>query len=760
MVSNKMNVSLVVMLVVGLVLSGGGSPTVAASALTIVLRVDSTRMEVDGRVVLLDAAPVIVEGRTLLPIRPVVEALEGEITWDAASQMVTIVKGTTRIRMQIGNSTAMVNDAVTMIDPANSRVTPRIIKSRTMLPLRFVASALGGEVMWDPVERKVTLNFEPTKEPLLSPSLRSPVEGAVLDAATTTFSWGAVQGAETYVLKVLAAGGSIAYQASSLTATSHMMPAGTLLDGAYSWIVTARSASGKSAVSSERAFVVRRELSLNELALLRRAVVYVEVAGYKDGSSFSSSGSGFFISTDGRIVTNYHVIDGATSGTVKLEDGRTFTIASVLGYSKATDLAIIAVVGSGFPILSVGQSDLVAVGDEVVAIGSPLGVFRNTVSDGIISKVWLDAIQTTAATSHGSSGGPLINRYGEVVGVIYAGADAAENIAVAKPSNEIRKISTANLWTLEQVYQMEHGNDPRFLPAAQLLSPLSGSTVSTTPTLSWTPVPTATKYWIEVWGGSTLVERSPSTTKYASAVYGTSFTVPTGLLDGSTTYAWAVWTYGPNDPPGVTLNNISTVWSFETVVQATLGAPTLLSPSDPPTVLMDYNSHVFQWSAVSGATSYEIRFVSSLGYLVLADTIYTGTTYTLIAGRLTGGAVYSWSVTAKNGLTSGTPSVSRRFGLAKRVMFTNPAYDGATVSPWSPGSALFTWDVTLGADSYEFNFQVLPSKTVVYWTTSAIPYVTVSSSYFVRGGSYQAFEYAHSGQYVVAVAMVSFQISW
>lgn len=847
---------LILITAIALATSTMGSAALATSASTIILRVDSTRMEVDGSVVLLDAAPVIIEGRTVLPIRPVVDALEGEITWDPVDRKVTIVKGMTTVEMWIGQAAALVNGTRQQIDPMNSRVTPVIVKSRTMLPLRFVASALGGAVDWNAAERKITLTFAPPEPavaaPLLvspaagvtvesgalafswaasegassyrleivdtrgfmafqgqftastsmtvpsgtladgsyewqvtakspsgetapsisrrltvetiqmsAPVLGTPADGASLDAGSQTFTWSPVSGAQRYALRIANAYGAPAYEAGSLTSTSQSVPAGTLTDGTYSWKVTATSSTGRTSESPQRSFTVHRELTTTELAALRGSVVYIEVSGYKEGKTFGASGSGFFISTDGRLVTNYHVIDGATSGTVKLEDGRTAAIASVLGYDKDIDLAVITVAGSGFPSMTIGRSDLAVVGDRVIAIGSPLGVFQNTVSDGIISKVWADAIQTNAAVSHGSSGGPLLNRYGEVIGIITAGAEAGENIAIAVPSNEIQKIGTADSWTLEQVYEREYGSLPKFLAPPQLLSPASGVVTTMTPTLTWSSVPGATKYWVEVWRGSTFDDRTDSGHVFADYAYVPYVTLSSGMLAGSTTYAWAVWTYGPNDPPGVSHTNASVAWSFTTMAQTVLTAPTLLLPTDPTNdFLFDDESNVFQWTPVIGATSYVIRFTSSLGYVVLTDTIYAGTSYSLSPGRLAGGSVYSWTVTAMNGGTSGPPSASRRFGLVKIGQFSSPAYTGAIVSPWALGWTSFMWNFTLTEDcSYVFSIKSLSSGGIIFALKPSIPYAQVTSSYFTRGGQYEAWGFAYSGGYVVSVAMVRFQIS-
>jgi hypothetical protein len=152
-------------------------------------------------------------------------------------------------------------------------------------------------------------------------------------------------------------------------------------------------------------------------------------------------GSGFLVSADGRIVTNHHVIDGAVSATVKLNNGAFFPVEGIIADDPEHDLALIKVPGKNLPFLSLEDSDSLTAGQHVLAIGSPLGL-ENSVSDGIVSavrqdnagKVW---IQTTAATSHGNSGGPLLAMDGKVAGVLTWKAGEGENLNFAVPSKLI-----------------------------------------------------------------------------------------------------------------------------------------------------------------------------------------------------------------------------------------------------------------------------------------------------------------------------------
>jgi len=142
----------------------------------------------------------------------------------------------------------------------------------------------------------------------------------------------------------------------------------------------------------------------------------------RQGTSF---GSGFIISSDGYVLTNHHVIDGAGKITVHMSDKRSFE-ARLVGSDAATDVAVLKVSQNKLPVLAIGSSDAVKPGQWVVAIGSPFG-FDSTVTAGIVSALgrpsvdgsqrYVPFIQTDVAINRGNSGGPLLNTAGEVVGI-------------------------------------------------------------------------------------------------------------------------------------------------------------------------------------------------------------------------------------------------------------------------------------------------------------------------------------------------------
>jgi hypothetical protein len=128
---------------------------------TIDLTVDSTVMVVDGASVTMDVAPVILESRTLLPLRALVHELGGSIAWNAKTRQVTVkARGVTMV-LTIGKNTATVNGKSILIDPANSKVVPIILGGRTFLPVRFIAEQLGLEIGWYPPTRTITITWEP-----------------------------------------------------------------------------------------------------------------------------------------------------------------------------------------------------------------------------------------------------------------------------------------------------------------------------------------------------------------------------------------------------------------------------------------------------------------------------------------------------------------------------------------------------------------------------------------------------------------------
>ena len=169
-------------------------------------------------------------------------------------------------------------------------------------------------------------------------------------------------------------------------------------------------------------------------------------------SETASSGSGFILTQDGYIVTNYHVVEGATTLTVILSNGTEYA-AELIGYESNNDLALLKIDATGLPAVKIGSSDDLIVGDQVVAIGNPLGQLTNSLTVGYISAkdrnvttdgTIINMLQTDAAINPGNSGGPLFNMKGEVIGITtakYSGTTSSgasiEGIGFAVPTDDV-----------------------------------------------------------------------------------------------------------------------------------------------------------------------------------------------------------------------------------------------------------------------------------------------------------------------------------
>ncbi|HEX8941017.1 MAG TPA: trypsin-like peptidase domain-containing protein [Candidatus Limnocylindrales bacterium] len=196
-------------------------------------------------------------------------------------------------------------------------------------------------------------------------------------------------------------------------------------------------------------------------AAMKPSVVTITASGAAGFSPFSvptsGVGSGIVVSADGLILTNDHVIAGAASLTVTMADGRTFD-ARVAAADPKHDLAVIRAAASGLTPAHLGESNGVTVGQLAIAIGSPLGTFTDTVTQGIVSGLGrsidvsdpatrtrnhLDGlIQTDAAINPGNSGGPLLDASGDVIGIITAQASDAQGVGFAIPIDAARSLVT------------------------------------------------------------------------------------------------------------------------------------------------------------------------------------------------------------------------------------------------------------------------------------------------------------------------------
>ena len=174
--------------------------------------------------------------------------------------------------------------------------------------------------------------------------------------------------------------------------------------------------------------------------------------GWLSNYVLDGAGSGVIVSEDGYILTNAHVVEGATTIQVTTSDGTDYQ-AKLVGSDTQSDVAVIKIEAQGLAAATIGTSENLVVGEPVVAIGNPLGELGGSVTDGIISAVTrsvtidsntMNVIQTNAAISPGNSGGGLFNANGELIGIVNAksASENAEGIGFALPIDEVMEVAT------------------------------------------------------------------------------------------------------------------------------------------------------------------------------------------------------------------------------------------------------------------------------------------------------------------------------
>jgi S1-C subfamily serine protease len=220
------------------------------------------------------------------------------------------------------------------------------------------------------------------------------------------------------------------------------------------------STSGTPAKQAPQPLAVHARMSAKDIVQRSSPAIVQIVASTgdkdkdKDDGGREQFGTGFVVDKTGLVATNLHVVAGQTSIKIKLLDGSQLPVTAVAGYDMQRDLAVLRVrPAKPLPTIVLGDSDAMSAGDQVVAIGNPLG-FDYSVTSGLISQVRpicgkdttpscpkeLTVLQFSAAISHGSSGGPLFNQFGEVIAVTTAILPDGQNLNLAVPTNYLRPL--------------------------------------------------------------------------------------------------------------------------------------------------------------------------------------------------------------------------------------------------------------------------------------------------------------------------------
>jgi S1-C subfamily serine protease len=298
---------------------------------------------VNGYSLNLDVHPEIQNNRVMVPMSPIFKALGAEVTWVGETQTILGKKNLTSIRLQVGQANATLNGVDLTLDSP-----PVIIDGRTLVPLSFIARALGAEVVWDAPSETVSVVLPDTEA-----------------------------------------------------------------------------------------------LPTNTQIMEKLGPTIVEVTAMDQNGSAYAYGSGVIVSSDGKIVTNYHVVEGATQVEIKLENDKTYPCKGMLSYDEDRDIAVLKIEASGLPQAELGDSDKVITGDRILTIGCPQGLER-TMSDGLVSSIRTfdeqKYIQISAPIDHGSSGGALIDKTGKVIGITCATIAFAQNLNFAVPINDVKNI--------------------------------------------------------------------------------------------------------------------------------------------------------------------------------------------------------------------------------------------------------------------------------------------------------------------------------
>jgi S1-C subfamily serine protease len=241
----------------------------------------------------------------------------------------------------------------------------------------------------------------------------------------------------------------------------------------------------------------QEKLSVKEI-VQRESPAIVSIYNLDAQGKVRATGTGFIVRADGVVITNYHVIRGAQDALVKLKNGEVYDRVSVIDYHPVRDIAILKITAMNLPTVMLGDSEKAEPGDEAVAIGNPKGL-EHTVSNGLISAKRImqgtQMLQISVPISPGSSGGPLYNMRGEVIGITTSGlvGEGTQNLNFAVPLKyALPMLESTGHMTLAEVAAKDVASEPPGQAASQPAANRytdPGGTVTITVEPGWTAGP-------------------------------------------------------------------------------------------------------------------------------------------------------------------------------------------------------------------------------------------------------------------------------
>lgn len=308
---------------------------------------------------------------------------------------------------------------------------PLVYEGNTIVPFRSVFEALGVSVNYDSHSKTIRAHKDNTTVNL---SIGQNVAFVNSNAVKLSISPLVIKG-NTYV---------------PLRFVSQSFDYSITLQGKQIFLTSPSVVSTPSS-HSYSSTIGAQNLTAEQIGEFSDRVVYIEALN-SNGEAFAG-GSGVIVGSDGEVITNFHVIEGASSARIYFSSTDSVITSNVTIYDKERDLALLKTAKTGLPAVSIGDSSKLKLGEAVIAIGSPLG-FTNSLSSGVVSTPlrMVDGnrfIQMTTPIDHGSSGGALFNMRGELVGITTALIDSSANLNFAIPSDEVasflRKPKTSQL---------------------------------------------------------------------------------------------------------------------------------------------------------------------------------------------------------------------------------------------------------------------------------------------------------------------------